>query len=365
MANRLSGVDAIAPAFERAKKQLFTPFRFKHWLRLSVVCFLTGEITGGGGGNGLQGLNFTLPPPPHDGSGDSYLAALPGWMSKVPLEVIAWIALAATALALLVLILFYISSVFRFILFDAVLNDRCRLREGWRSWWRQGSSYFLWQIGFGFTTFAAVGILIGVPVLVAWRAGVFTNPDRHFVALIIGGFALFFAFVAVMIVSAIGSLFAKDFVVPVMAVEGHGVLEGWRRFLPMLSQEKGAYAFYVLMRIVLAIGSALLFGILDFMIVFALLIPIGLAGVVVYFVAKGAGVTWNPLTIALTVVCGCTVLLLLIGVTAFVSTPAMVFFQAYSMHFFGSRYPALGMLLSPPEAPPPAMAPSPAPLPAT
>ena len=106
MSNHLSGVDAIAPAFERAKKQLLTPFRFKHWLRLSVVCFLTGEITGGGGGNGLQGLNYKLPPPPHDGTGDSFLAALPGWMSRIPLDVIGWVALAAVALVLLVLVLF-------------------------------------------------------------------------------------------------------------------------------------------------------------------------------------------------------------------------------------------------------------------
>ena len=254
---------------------------------------------------------------------------------------------------------------FRFILFDAVLNNRCELGEGWRRWQRQGSSYFLWQFSFSLATFAAIGIVMGVPVLVAWRAGVFTNPDKHFVVLIIGGLILFFLFVAIMIVSAIGALFAKDFVVPVMAIEGHGVLEGWRRFLPMLGQEKGAYAFYVLMRIVLAIGSAILFGILEFMIVFALLIPIGLAGIVVFFIAKGAGMTWNPLTIGLTVAGGCAVLLLLVAVTAFISTPAMVFFQAYSMHFFGSRYPALGTALSPPEAMPPALAPLPAPVPIT
>lgn len=367
MASRLSGIDAIGPAFERTTHQLFAPFRFKHWLRLALVCFLTGEITGGGGGNGFQGLNYRLPPSTRDGRGDFYSALVPGPLAGMTPEIIFWILMGVIALILFVLVLIYISSVFRFILFDAVLNNRCEIREGWRRWQRQGTSYFQWQICFGLATFAAVGVIIGVPVLFAWREGYFSNPDRHIVAIVIGVFVLFFLFVAVMIASAVGSVFAKDFVVPVMALEDRGVMDGWRRVLPMLDREKGAYAFYVLMKIVLAIGSALVFGILDFIIILVLLIPIGLAGVAAFFIARAAGATWNPVTIGVTIVAGGAVLVLLLAVTAFVSTPAMVFFQAYSMHFFGSRYPALGTLLSPPEPPPapPPTAIEPAPLPAT
>jgi len=60
-------------------------------------------------------------------------------------------------------------------------------------------------------------------------------------------------------------------------------------------------------------------------------------------------------------------LMALIFVVSFVSAPAMVFFQAYSLHFLGSRYPALGdqlTLTTPRPAPsaptPPAAAPFPA-----
>jgi hypothetical protein len=362
MAGRLSCVDAVSPAFERTKKQLFGPFRFKHWLRLAVVCFLTGEVTGGGGG-GFRGINFNLPPP-HGGRGDSYLTGLPGWMSRTPLEVIAWVAFGVIALILLILVFIYVSSVFRFILFDAVLNNRCSLRAGWRNWQRQGSSYFLWQIGFGMASLAALGAVVGIPVLAAWRAGYFSNSERHILALVIGGFAVFMLFFIVMVLSAVGSLFTKDFVVPVMALEGHGALDGWRRLLPMLGQEKGAYALYVLMKIVLAIGSALLFGIIEFLVIFVMVIGAGLAGVAIFLVAKGAGITWNPLTIGLTIVAGGAVLLLLLAVTTLISTPAMVFFQAYSIHFFGSRYPVLETAMSPPDASPPALPPSAVPEPA-
>jgi len=40
---------------------------------------------------------------------------------------------------------------------------------------------------------------------------------------------------------------------------------------------------------------------------------------------------------------------------ALISTPAMVFFQSYMLHFFGSRYPPLGTVVfpPPPETPTP------------
>ena len=344
MPKRLSGIDAISPAFERTKNQLFAPFRFGHWIRLAIVCILTGEVTGGGGGlGGRSGLNLPTHRT-HPGNGFPLDSAFHPHQ-----EVLLWMALAIVALVLLMLVFVYVSSVFRFVLFDAVLYNRCKLREGWWLWQRQGSSYFLWQIGFGLASLLAMAVVVGVPVLAAWRAGMFQNPDKHLAALILGGIGVFLLFLVVLALSALGTLFAKDFVVPVMAIENLGVLDGWRRALPMLGWEKGAYAFYVVMKIILAIGCALLFGIIDFIVVFAMLIPIGLAGVAAYFFAKGAGMTWNPLTIGAVIVAGAVVVILFLVVIGFISTPAMVFFQAYSMHFFGSRYPPLGVVLTPPE----------------
>jgi MFS family permease len=362
MPGHLSGIDAIAPAFERTKNQLFVPFRLRHWARLAVVCLMTGEITGGGGGWG--GAN-SFHMPPLRGSRPGY--GLVAWFApgKLPGDFIAWFLVGLMALGMFVLVMIYVSSVFRFILFDAVLNNRCELGEGWRRWQPQGTSFFLWQIGFGLATLVAFGVVIGAPVFAAWREGLFRNPDRHFAILILGGLVVFCLFLGVVLLAALGSLFAKDFVVPVMALENRGVLDGWRRVLPMLGQEKGGYALYVAMKIVLAIGSALLFGIIDFFVILSLLIPLGIAGVGIFLFARGAGMSWNPLTIGAAVLAGAAAVTLLVFLISFVSSPAMVFFQAYSMHFFGSRYWLLGAALAPPQPPPPAMPLSTAPLPIT
>lgn len=367
MPDRLSGVDAISPAIERTKRQLFAPFRFRHWIRLATLCLLTGEMTGGGGG-GVTGLNLPIPKTNQGGRSLLNPAEWPNQVDPRLIEFLPWIVAGVVVIFALALVVVYVASVFRFVVFETVLYDRCELMNGWRRWQRQGSSYFLWLIGFGLACFLAVIVLIGGPLYLAWLAGVFSQPGEHIALLVLGGVLLFLLAATLILVSAVGSVFTKDFVVPVMALENVGVLAGWRRVLPMLAADKGAYVVYVLMKMVLAVGSALLFGIVNFVVLLGLLVPVGILGVVIVLVASAAGLFWNPVTISLAVIAAGAVVTALIYVVAFVSAPAMVFFQAFSLHFFGSRYPLLGdrlALTTPAPNPLPIVPPAAGPLPAT
>lgn len=355
---RLSGFEAITPAMERTKRQLFAPFRFRHWARLAIVVMSTGEFAGGGGGGGWSGIgNLHLPNTSSSGKQFSPLFLQPDSLGAGIMEYWQWIAAGVIVLVLLAVAFVYVASVFRFVLFDSVLNDRCELVAGWRKWQPQGASYFLWTVGFGFASLMVMFVLIGGPVFLAWRAGVFTNPGDHILFLVAGGFFLLFLGLFLIVASALTTVFAKDFVVPVMALENRGVLDGWRRVLPMLSTEKGAFTLYVLMKIGLAMGSAILFGIINVFVLIGLIIPLGLVGVVVVLGGAAMGLTWTTLTICAAVLVGGVFLMLLIYVMSFISAPAMVFFQSYSLHFFGSRYPRLDIELArtapPPKIPPP------------
>ncbi len=365
MPARLSGVDAISPAVERTKRQLFKPFRFGRWTRLAVVSLLTGELSGGGG---WSGSNFNLPAASHQGRGstDFISPILPS--EQRLMEFLPWILAGVVALVVFFLFLIYVSSIFRFILFEAVLRDRCEIRNGWRRWRLRGRSYFLWQIGFGLASLAVMGAVVGLPVAAAWYAGVFDAPGQHVLLLVIGGAVVFLLFMAAVVLSALAELFAKDFVVPLMALDDLGVLEGWRRLWPMLGAEKGAYTIYVLMKIVLAIGSALIFTIIDVIVLLTLLIPFGIAAIAIVLAGAAAGLTWNAVTIGLAIVAGIAGLLAVSLAMAFVSAPGTVFFQSYTLHFFGPRYPRLeSELFSGPASPnlSGAAPPAPAPLPAT
>jgi hypothetical protein len=362
MPKLLSAVDAVSPAIERAKQQLFMPFRFWHWARMAFVAIITGEFAGGGGGGG----GGNIPIPDSKKTNDfAWLAAPDATWGRI-IEYLPLIILAVALIAGLVLIWMFVASVFRFVLFDSVLYNRCQIRAGWRRFQELGYSYFLWSVCLGFSVLVAVAVAVGGPIFLAWRAGVFREPKEHLILLILGGVALFFLLMAVIVAGLVIGLLAKDFAVPVMALENVGIRDAWRRLLPLLASQKLSYAGYVLMKIVLAVGSAIIFGIINLIAILILAIPLVIGGIAGYVIAKGAGVPWNLATMSIVVILVLGAFLLLLTVAAFISVPAVVFFQSYPMYFFGSRYPALGSLLFPPPTPPvEPLPPPPAPVPIT
>jgi len=156
-------------------------------------------------------------------------------------------------------------------------------------------------------------------------------------------------------------ILTKDFVIPEMALENISAFEGWHRLLPRLQSEKGSYAAYIGLKIVMALAAAVIVGIATFIVILILLIPVGGFGVVAVMLGKTAGLTWNLYTITLAVVVGCVVLAVLFFVMSLISVPAIVFFPAYSIYFFASRYPPLDALLHPAQATAPPLPPVPPP----
>ena len=346
MPKPLSAVDAIGPAFEWTKRQLFVPFRFGRWTRLAVVCLMTGDFATGGG-TPWGGSHFQLPRSRRWDSPFDLIS--PDWAalhSFLPL-IVACVLL----LILLILVWIYVASVYRFVLFDSVLYNRCELKGAWRRWEPYGRSYFGWCLALFFGVWAGLIVLLGVPAFLAWQAGWFEQPREHLLPLIGTGVLVLLLVVVLLLGSGVAGLFAKDFCVPMMALENVRVTEAWRRLLPMLQREAMSYAGFILMKIVLAMGSAIIFGIAMLLVLVAVAIPLIVVGVVLFLVAKAAGLGWNPATFSVVVLLGGTVLTGLFYLLALVSTPAMVFFEAYALNYFGGRYAPLGAIMSAPPAP--------------
>jgi hypothetical protein len=361
-----SAVDAISPAFEHTKRQLLQPFRFGQWTRLAVVGLLAGEL--GSGGCHVPNLsNLKIPERP--GTTEHFLAPSLGGIDPM-LFVGLIVVLIATAFVLSI-VLMYVSSVMRFILFDSVLAKECHIRQSWGRRQGPGWGYFVWKLLYTLAVLGATIVLVGIPVGFAFAMGWLSEPKEHLVPLVLGGIALFFVLAILVITMAVIYVLTKDFVVPQMALEDLGVMEGWSRLWAMMKAEKGGYAGYVGMKIVLALVVAILLGIVGF--IFALIILIPAAGLTVGAVlaGKAAGLAWTVSTITLAIVAGCVFLAIFLYVMALISVPAIVFFPAYSMYFFAARYPALSAALYPappaPQIPPRATPPpyEPPPLPPT
>jgi hypothetical protein len=339
----ISPVDAINPAFHHTKQQLLNPFRFGQWARLAFVGLLAGEISSGGG------CNFSWPAPQHTKpSGHVVNTAFPFPLAHHPGPNPALIVFLLFAGIGLFLFFLYVSSVMRFILFDSVIAKECHIRKGWTRQRRHGLQLFGWQLLLSLVSSAGLLIIIAFPLAGAWTLGWFNHPRDHLLPLVLTGLLFLMLLSVCLLALGVVHVMTKDFVVPQMALENLSAMEGWRRLWSWLQAEKGGYAGYVGMKIVLAIGAGVFFAIISMIVLLAFLIPVAGVGIVAALTGATAGLTWNFFTITLAVIAGIIVFAFSMFAFSFISVPATVFFPAYSIYFLAPRYPPLAALLWPP-----------------
>jgi len=341
---------------QHTRQQLFTRFRFGQWLRLALVGILAAEVHVGGCNFGNLGQLGNYPRK----SGTEFLPSsrapfdLPSFVPRhIPEHLSQFIGLIVVvifAAVVLGFVFLYINSVFRFILFDSVVRRECSISAAWQKWHRAGARFFLWQIVLQIAACLFLLVMVGVPVAIAFASGWAANLREHAGRLIIGVILLGGLFLIFALTTAVVQVLARDFLVPVMALENLDFADGWHRLLAVIRPEKGRFAVYLLLKLVLSIAAAILFGIIAIIPILFIVIP----AVVAVVAGKIAGMGWNVTTISLTIIIGSVLLLLLIYLIALVSVPATVFFPAYALYFLAARYPNLDALLNPVPVPPPA-----------
>jgi hypothetical protein len=364
----ISAVDCFQPALQHTRQQLFTRFSWGQWSRFALVGILAAELHVGGCGVPNFGGNWPHVPQKNP---NEFLpsSSLPSWFppvnsTRLPEHIgqyVGLIIVAAFAFMMLWFVFLYLNSVFRFILFDSVLRRRCSISEGWKKWHRAGGRYFLWQIVFLISFYISLAVLIGIPLALAAAAGWFRDMNQHVGRLIVGGLLLGGLLLVFILLSIAVQVLAKDFLVPIMALENLDFADGWSRLLGIIKTqgEKGRFAIYLLLKLVLSIAAGIIFSIIAIFPLLFVLVP----SIVAVVAARAAGLALNVTTISVAIICGTVLLLLLIYMIALVSVPATVFFPAYAIHFFASRYPNLDALLNPVPPPAPELPPAPEPPP--
>ena len=214
----LSALDSITPAFEHAKQQLFKPFRVGQWTKLALVGLLAGEMNSGG----CNVSNFNLPRHPNSSGSDHFLAGIPGVDPALLASLVVVLVISGIVLAL---VLMYVSSIFRFILFDSVLQKRCQVGASRGTAASRGLPLVLWQLGFSALWLLSLGLVLGIPALIALSGGWFNQPKQHMMPLVLLGLFCFFAGLLLVIVGALVHVLTKDFIVPQMAMGEIGPVE--------------------------------------------------------------------------------------------------------------------------------------------
>jgi len=338
----LSAIDALNPAFQHTKSTLL-PIRAGQWAKFALVGLLAGEMGSYGCGNG----SFRMPT--RDG-GHRFMDV--GLAATHPAQYALLIALLAVLGFAFLVLLLYLNSVMRFVLFDGVLQRECRIRESWERRQRAGILYFFWQVFMFLVTIVGLAILVGIPAGFGFAVGWLRYPKQHMIPLILGGIVLFFLVLGFVLMMFAIRVITKDFVVPLMALEEVSAFEGWRRIWPMIEGERGGYAGYLGVKVLMALGAAIILGILSFIVILMIALPFGGIGAILVIAGKTAGLSWNVYTITVAVMFGAVLVAVILYVVSLVSVPAIVFFPAYSIYFFASRYSPLHALLHPAPATP-------------
>src|SRR5215469_1204502 len=349
---RLSATESINPAFERVKMMLFRPFRFTTWVKLGFIGWLAGAGTS-------MNFNFNAPSlPAQDGGG---AAGNAGEVFRTFLhEHLLLIVCMVAFLIGVALLLVYLSCRFRFILFDSVLRADAQIGRGWRLYGLQAQRYLGFLVLFMVILWVSLALVVGLPLWHAYKTGVF-GSSNPFPALLRIFLPLLLVVVLLVFVSAIVASLANDFIVPLLALEEFTLGDAWSALKRLVSAEPGAFAGYLGMKLLLALGSGILVGVALVLAFVLLLIPGALIAVAGYAVAKALGPGVGLLLVAIGIFVG---VLVVITLFLLATAPVAVFFTAYAVYFFGGRYPRLGSLLWPePMPPPPAPFASPVPAP--
>lgn len=311
----LHAIDDLKDAFA-ATRAFLLPFDVGTWLRLAVVAFFVGGL-GSAPTSGFQFDGGTVDP----GTVGPVLPDLGG-------QVLMLILLVGVALAVIGLLLGFVGSVMEFVLVRSLREEEIHVRRYFGEHWRAGTRLFVFR-----TALTLLGVaLVALPILaLVFATGGFASvggPGRVF-GLVLLAIPLV---VIVGIVLALIDGFTTFFVVPVMLLEGDGVLASWRRFYATLrAQWKEYLAFAVLTLVlttVLGTGVGFVVGIVA-LLVFGPLALFGLVGVV-----TGGGAVSLPVLVALGVV-GLFALLVVLSVAALVQVPVVTYLRYYALFVLG------------------------------
>jgi hypothetical protein len=283
-------VDALDDALAETR-ELLLPFDLWTWVRLAVVTAFAGL-------SAPQTPTFSVEAPPE---------AVFEVAREVTLsEALAVAGVVAAAVLAGGTVVAAVGAVMEFVLVDVARSRDVRVAGPFRA-----------RLGPGLRLF---GFRVAVVLVGAFAAALAAVPVG--LALLTGTVAWLLALavtlplaLAVGLAAALAAEFTTAFVVPLMAADGVGLLEGWRRLAPVVRSDWQQFGVYVLVKAVLSFGASLALG-------FAVAIVAVPFGVGTLFVGPVSPV--GLVALAASAVVG----LLVVGA---VSVPTMTFLRYHSL----------------------------------
>lgn len=285
--------DSFSRAFKHTENFLFKPFNLKKWLTLGFITLFT--FSGGGG------FNFNIPiNSKHEDSQKAFNSQNIDWVvlknklmhffNGIDAKTLALIvSLTILGVLVLLLIFMWLNAVFNFVLIDNVVKNRACIREPFSRLRPQGKSLFLWNL-----SILAISLLLIIIFFSIIIFGIYDYHKLHHAQSFLWIFLGIIIFIPVLIVIGVINVFSIDFIVPLMHAENIKVLKAWKDFLPNIKGNIINFILYIILKIVIAIGQAILS-------VFAAIASLIIIGIPTLLIIAAAGLTAFALKLTMSV----------------------------------------------------------------
>lgn len=325
----LRSSDALAPAFERTRLMLFSPFRIGRSWKLAATGYLSMA--------GILFLPFPL----------CYLLPL-AFIPPLGHGMMTGIVAGAFVLTVFFLYIFHLCSRLGFAFFDLVLNHREFVAPAWRLYGPQSRRWTLCKVLYGCVACVAMAVPVAayirhlIPLFATLTRTPNQPPNPQLILEIFSGY--FVVFAGFLFFGGIAAL-ANDFVVPSLALENTSLREAFNRLFKLIRYEPGQIALYALLKFVAVVVGYMAVNLATQIVLLVAAAVVALIGVTIGLLLHLAGVSLAALSITAAVIGIPLFVGLMFYLTIFAAGVIATFLQAYLMCFLGGRYPMLGDLL--------------------
>jgi len=251
----ISIIDPLDRAWNGMVARLFKPFQAGKWFALGFSAWLAQLLSGSGfpsfSSGDMKGLK------------EIYSPLRDAWIAYSSI-IIPVLAVGTLILIVFVFTLLWLTSRGSFMFLRNVVDDTGEVSKPWHEYRAEGNSLFFWQVGY---SIIACTIMIALSIAIIFLILPFISGEQpasaatNMSTIFIGGMIGLIFFAAVMVLLVITTLLF-DCVVPLMMKHRIRCSEAWFMLLPLLKQHAGTFILYLLFRLALYIGAAMLIGIM-------------------------------------------------------------------------------------------------------
>ncbi|MGM0770606.1 MAG: DUF7544 domain-containing protein [Halobacteriota archaeon] len=335
-------VEAVDKAVSRTKRCLFEPIDFWKWMKLTIVIMLIGG-TGGNfnsSGNRYATDTFNIP---DSGPADRFSKIFGGFADQIPTTApdLGMIIGIVVLILALILLFSYISSVMEFVFVDSLVSNKVKFWEYSRKFLRKGLGLFTLRLLIGIIILVIIAIMTLPIILPLLATSGESFPENLGMSIISVTFLLIGIILLVAIVGGIINSFV-NLAIPVAIYTETGIFRAFANVFGQFRKDWKQIIAYWFGRIILAIGIAIVVGLLMLLAIIIAGLMFLMLDAIIYF-AISAVLTSD---IAVWIVLAPIILIelaILILLLAFIALPARVFMKYHMITFLQQWYPEVNI----------------------